>query len=118
MGYPNFELKTLKNWKFAQLEVQLLWREQGPLGAVYENYKMTRSSGCCAPFLLAPARGWGALWATNSPSGCFGGFWFLKISKLYFESEFPLLGGLFYKTFLFEASSYMFLIFGNFWGSF
>ena len=30
--------------------------------AVYENYKMTRSSGCCTPFLLAPARGWGALW--------------------------------------------------------
>ena len=37
--------------------------------AVYENYKMTRSSGCCAPFLLAPARGWGALWAPNSPLG-------------------------------------------------
>merc|ERR1712089_54693 len=51
--------------------------------AVYENYKMTRSSGCCAPFLLAPARAGGpfgpptALWAPNSPSGCFGGFWFL-----------------------------------------
>jgi len=37
--------------------------------AVYENYKMTRSSGCSAPFLLAPARGWGALWAPNSPLG-------------------------------------------------
>ena len=34
-------------------------------------------------------------------------FWFLKISKLYFESEFPLWeGGLFYIVFL-----YMFLIF-------
>ena len=42
----------------------------------------------------------------------------LKISKLYFESEFPLLGGLFYKTFWFEASLYMFLIFWNFRGSF
>ena len=31
-------------------------------------------------------------------------FWFLKILKLYFESELPLLGGLFYETFLFEAS--------------
>ena len=39
-------------------------------------------------------------------------------TKLYFESEFPLLGGLFYKTFWFEASLYMFLIFFNFRGSF
>ena len=45
-------------------------------------------------------------------------FWFLKILKLYFESELPLLGGLFYKTFWFEASLYMFLIFWNFRGSF
>jgi len=45
-------------------------------------------------------------------------FWFLKILKLYFDSEFPLLGGLFYKTFLFKASLYMVLIFWNFRGSF
>ena len=53
--------------------------------------------------------------------GVFSGFdfWFLKISKLYFESEFPLLGGgLFYKTFWFETSLYMFLIFWKFRGSF
>ena len=45
-------------------------------------------------------------------------FLFLKISKLYFESEFPLFGVLFYKTFLFEVSLYMFFIFWNFRGSF
>ena len=65
----------------------------------------------------------------RSPYICFDFFltlgglflvWFLvlKISKLFFESEFPLLGGLFYKTFWFEASLYMFLIFWNFRGSF
>ena len=37
----------------------------------------------------------------------------LKILKLYFESEFSFFGGLFYKTFWFEASLHMFLIFWN-----
>ena len=32
-----------------------------------------RSSGRSAPFLLAPAEGWGALWAPNGPSGRSGG---------------------------------------------
>merc|ERR1711873_356737 len=112
MGYPNFELKTLKNWKFAQLEVQLLWREQGPLGAVYENYKMTRSSGCCAPFLLAPARGWGALWATNSPSGCFGGFWFLNQNSHFWGACFIKLLDLRPPYICFFRGSFWSLIFG------
>ena len=52
----------------------------------------------------------------NFHFGILGGVfwvWFLvwKISKLYFGSEISLLGGLFYKTFWFEASLYMFLIF-------
>ena len=45
-------------------------------------------------------------------------FWFLTILKLYLESQFPLLGGQFYKTFRFEASLYMFWFFFNFRGSF
>ena len=45
-------------------------------------------------------------------------FGFLKILKLYFESEFPFLGGFVYKTFLFEASLYMFWFFGTLGGLF
>ena len=73
----------------------------------------SRSLGHSAPLLPAPAEGPGALWALL---GAFGPL-FITI-KLYFESEFPFLGGLFYKTFWFEASLYMFLIFWNFRGSF
>ena len=46
--------------------------------------------------LLAPAENWGALWAVL---GAFGPL-FITI-KLYFESQFPFLGGLFYKTFIY-----------------
>ena len=64
---------------------------------------------------------WGLLIYVFDFFGILGGLfwlWFLKILKLYFEPEFPLLGGLFYKTFWFEASFYMFLIFRKFKGVF
>ena len=76
----------------------------------------SRSSGHSAPLLPAPAEGQGALWALL---GAFGPL-FITI-KLYFESEFLFFlgeGGVFYKTFLFEVSLYMFLIFGNLGGVF
>ena len=82
-------------------------------------YNKTRSSGRSAPLLLAPAEGLGALRAPRALRALLGAFGPLFITmKLYFESEFPFLGGLFYKTFWFEASLYMFLIFWNFRGSF
>merc|ERR1712115_111284 len=62
---------------------------------------------------LGPQQPFGPPIALRAVLGAFG-FWFLKISKVYFESELPLLGGVFYKTFLFEASAYMFLVFENF----
>ena len=46
--------------------------------------------------------------------------WFLVFEnfKIVFWIRIPTFGGLFYKTFWFEASLYMFLIFWNFRGSF
>ena len=84
------------------------------------KYSRTRSSGRSAPLLLAPAEGWGALRAPNCPSAVLGAFGPLFITiKLYFINEIShFWGGLFYKTFWFEASLYMFLVFWKFWGSF
>ena len=55
--------------------------------------------------------------------GTLGGlFWVWVLVFENFEIVFwiriPTFGGLFYKTFWFEASLYMFLVFGNFRGSF
>ena len=44
------------------------------------------------------------------------GFW--KFLKCILNQNYHFTGGVFYKTFLFEAFSYMFSFFGNFWGSF
>ena len=44
------------------------------------------------------------------------GFW--KFLKCILNQNYHFWGGVFYKTFLFEASSYMFSIFCNFWGCF
>ena len=91
------------------------------LKQVNTQFLDNRSSGRSAPFLLAPAEGWGALRAPNSPLGCSRAFGPLFITiKLYFESEFPFWGGAvcFIKKNLFVASLYMFLIFWNFRGSF
>ena len=45
-------------------------------------------------------------------------FWFLKILKLYLNQNYHFWGGLFHKTFWFEASLYMLLIFGTLGGLF
>ena len=39
-----------------------------------KNYKMTRSSGGSAPFLLAPVQGWGALQAPRALWALLGAF--------------------------------------------
>ena len=58
------------------------------LELVLRQYLETRRSGNYMPIHLAPTEGWGALWALL---GAFGPL-FITI-KLYFESEFPFLGG-------------------------
>ena len=58
------------------------------------QYIRTKRSGCYLPILLAPAEGWGALWALLGAIGLL----FITI-KLYFESEIPFLGACFIKLF-------------------
>ena len=74
----------------------------------------TRSSGCSTPLLLVPAQGWGGLQALFR---AFGPHFITK--ELYFESEFPFLGGVcFIKLFDWRPPYICFWFFGTLGGLF
>ena len=83
------------------------------------NYRKNRRSGHYVPILLAPVEGWGALWAPTALLAILGDLQPpLHYNEIIFWIRIPIFGCFFYKTFWFEASLNMFLIFWNFRGSF
>merc|ERR1712089_3149 len=81
---------------------------------IYYNFRALRA---------LPSSSCGGLGVHSGPQWPFGPFWgpsapsSLKQNYIFNQNS-NFWGGLFYKTFLFEASLYMFLIFWNFRGSF